>query len=115
MKGELQGRVVYLEPNDFRNQIGASYGSGDNVYWRPEDLSIAVDLQVIIPDRNSCGSDIYENFNVTINSKEGDSRWTSFFRGTEINGEPYLTDSFTDISYQEISQNRAGSKEALGI
>ena len=115
MKGELQGRVVYLEPNDFRNQIGASYGSGDNVYWRPEDLSIAVDLQVIIPDRNSCGSDIYENFNVTINSKDGDSRWTSFFRGTEINGEPYLTDSFTDISYQEISQNRAGNKETLGI
>ena len=116
MEGKLVGRVVYLEPNDFRNQLGASFGSGDNVYWRPEDMGIAVDLQVIIPDRSGNNYDLYETFNVNINSGKNKDNWTSFFRGEELDKDnPYLTDSFTDISYQEITQNRAGNKEALGI
>lgn len=113
MEGTLKGRIVYLEPNDFVNQIGPSFGSGDNVYWKPEDLNISVDLQVIVPDRNGNNENIFDSIDVTVNKN---SNWTSFFRGTELDkGKPYLTDSYTDISYQEITQNHAGSREALGI
>ena len=49
--------MVYIEPNDL------STGSKrlDNVVWNPEDLSMFVDLQVIIPDRNYDGSISYDS------------------------------------------------------
>ena len=113
------GRLVYIEPNNIRSELGGiRYGNGDNIAWRPEDLNISVDLQVIIPDRDSCGqTDIGDNFIVNISSADGTSReWQSFFGGTELKDkEKSLTTEYTDISYQEIRNNKAGGKENLGI
>lgn len=118
MEVRTTGRLVYIEPNNIRSELGLNYGNGDNISWRPEDLNISVDLQVIIPERDSCGQvDIGDNFIANIAStKDYDRKFQSFFSGTEINkDENYLTTEYTNISYQEIHNNQAGGKESLGI
>ena len=118
MEVRTTGRLVYIEPNNIRSELGLNYGNGDNISWRPEDLNISVDLQVIIPERDSCGQvDIGDNFIANIAStKDYDRKFQSFFSGTEINkDENYLTTEYTNISYQEIHNNQAGGKETLGI
>ena len=81
MEVRTTGRLVYIEPNNIRSELGLNYGNGDNISWRPEDLNISVDLQVIIPERDSCGQvDIGDNFIANIAStKDYDRKFQSFF------------------------------------
>lgn len=119
---KAEGRLVYIEPNNLREELGIGFGNGDNIAWNPEDLSISVDLQVIIPNRDSCGVNVDNDYvltNISFSDNGIYKKWQSFFSGTELNGKEnednFLTTNYTDISYQEIIDNKAGSKEALGI
>lgn len=120
MDVQAKGRLVYIEPNNIRKELGMKFGNGDNISWRPEDLNLSVDLQVIIPDRDSCGqADIGDNFVVNISSIENafkGNEWQSFMGGNTLaEGQNYLTTEYTNISFQEIRNNKAGGKENLGI
>jgi hypothetical protein len=119
---EVKGRLVYIEPNNIAAQKGVNFKNGDNISWSPEDLNIAVDLQVIIPERDNCGQYGVTDYYVATVSATDDSvfrKWKSFMSGTKLNvpdaDANYLTDNYTDISYQEIHRNKAGGKESLGI
>lgn len=94
---QSNGKLLYIEPTSLNDP------KNDNVGFEMEDLCIAVDLQVRVPDRYSCGINGYE---VTA---ENPSRTISFLQGK--NG--VLTTSFTDIS----SKNSIGEgdNETLGI
>lgn len=115
---QQKGRIVYVEPNNLADtQYGIQINNGNNLTWKPEDLTYSVDLQVIIPNRDTCGDAKDDNvvFNIT-----GPSFYTSFMSGSIVDEanpteQNFLSDNYTDISYQEIRNNNAGSKEALGI
>lgn len=119
---DIKGRLVYIEPNELRAEEGTNFGNGDNLTWNPEDLHISVDLQVAIPNRDDCGqTDIGDKLVWDATRTNGDkfvfSDFRSFLTGTHLRAEkePYLTDEYTNISYQEIRDNKAGGKESLGI
>lgn len=117
---QVKGKIVYIEPNEIYNEKGIKFGTGDNINWKPEDLSLSVDLQVIVSDRDNCGKKAICDdfiFNVACNDSK-DKYWQSFLNGEQLGdkeNEKYLTTNYTDVSYQEIINNKAGSKEALGI
>ena len=80
MAGTSQkARMVYIEPNDL------STGSKrlDNVVWNPEDLSMFVDLQVIIPDRNYDGSISYDStvYSMSVSQNHNHGKSVSFMGG----------------------------------
>ena len=109
----VNGRIVYIDPNEISDAKGIKFGNNNNIYLNQEDLNISVDLQVIMPNRDSCGKEVED---VIVNINELDS----FFRGKDIktkngNSEKVLTDSYTEISYQEIKENKSGDRETLGI
>ena len=127
-KGVTQkDRLVYIEPNEF-----AGYYKVNNVNnqtetelsWNPEDLSISVDLQVVIPRREDKGQYSYlmhldgSSVNASSNSVLG--RYVSYMGGVPINNredsQSLLTSNYTNISYQEISGlHKVIDKESLGI
>lgn len=122
MKIDSKGRLTYIE-TDMEPQAGVSFGEGvlnDNITFRPEDLNIAVDLQVIVPKITDQmkGDDGY--FDVTYSNGVPD--YISFMQGstlgeknkTDIN---QLTDAFTEIpfTYSETGSGAQGSREQLGI
>lgn len=119
---QVKGRIYYIDPNELASEYGGiTLGNGavgDNVTWKPEDLNYSVDLQVIIPNRDSCGqiSDDGVIFTIT-GAKETFKKYKTFMEGSIQDSKDwnYLSDNYTDISYQEIRENNAGSKEALGI
>ena len=108
-------RIVYLEPNNLPGDLAAVSTSGvkpDNITWAQEDLNITVDLQVVVPSR------LYRPSNTEsdLNFVNDISKYKSILSGVELKkGNPYLTDDYTTISYQEIKNNNAGSTEFLGI
>lgn len=118
------GRIVYIEPNNIPAIKAAGYAGGvksdenpdglipDNITWNPEDLNISVDLQVIIPSREHRENMNYEK-NALFNPKY--ASYKSFFSGIDIGGNNMLTDDYTNISYEEIRINGAGSRESLGV
>lgn len=117
-----KGRLSYIEPNDFPEYvINKEFGTDtklDNVSWDPEDLQYSVDLQVVMPDRYNVDCSVKNNPNTTIiNGKT----WVSFMEGSTlgIDGdnekENYLTDAYTEISFQEYRNNGVSQKESLGI
>lgn len=122
-----QGRLIYIEPNDLQylaNGVDASKVSGDNITWRPEDLNMSVDLQVVIPDRNDCGQisngSIYA---VEINAQNADglNKFASFFEGSDLKNntedasDNNLTTDYLNATYSEIYRGKKSSKESLGI
>lgn len=118
MTTDERNNIVYVEPNNTStyNSDGSSYD--DNVTWKPEDLNISVDIEVVIPDRDNCGRKDYldgKNFNQQ-------KKFTSFFSGTPLKQNEqgkednwFLTDSYTNISFTQIKGDNAGSRELLGV
>lgn len=115
-----KGRINYIEPNDFPEYVEKQkYNITDpnmhldNISWNPEDLQYSVDLQVIIGDRY--------NENSAVKTKMyGAGTWVSFMEGSTFTSEnkeevKYLTDAYTEISFQEFSNNGISQKESLGI
>ena len=112
-----KGRVIYLEPTDFPEYKITENGSIskgvtlDNISWNQEDLQFNVDLRVINPDRIGSRLPIFQNTNNVVESK-----FTSFMSGKDFNDDSnYLTDSYSDITFQEVSAKGESQKEALGI
>ena len=110
-------KILYIEPNDLPAFMRAKSANGDNldnITWDPDDLNISVDLQVIIPSRQYNAKDFGEEDNFSLNG----AKYHSILSGEKIGGkgkEGYLTTDWTNVSYQEIKNNRAGSKETFGI
>lgn len=114
MAGASQkARMVYIEPNDL------STGSKrlDNVVWNPEDLSMFVDLQVIIPDRNYDGSISYDStvYSMSVSQNHNQGKSVSFMGGEVLKGKHYITDDYVNASYSEIHSTRVSNRETLGI
>ena len=114
MAGTSQkARMVYIEPNDL------STGSKrlDNVVWNPEDLSMFVDLQVIIPDRNYDGSISYDStvYSMSVSQNHNQGKSVSFMGGEVLKGKHYITDDYVNVSYSEIHSTRVSNRETLGI
>lgn len=104
-KAKEIGKFIYIEPNDL-------YGDKpSNAIPQPyEDYSMAVDLQVEIPSRDSCGD---PNFKKTLYFSS-DNGTISFFGGSGGGDgkQGYLTTNFTDISPMNVGK---GNRETLGI
>lgn len=112
---KVKNKILYIEPNDLPAFLGAKSANGqplDNITWNPDDLNISVDLQVVIPSRQYNPSELKEYGDFTFN----DAKYQSILSGVKLSKtDSYLTDDWTVMSYQEIKNNRAGSKEMLGI
>lgn len=109
-------KILYIEPNDLPAFLTARSANGDpldNITWNPEDLNISVDLQVVVPSRQYDPSELKEYGDFNFN----DAKYQSILSGVKLGGpeDNFLTDDWTVMSYQEIKNNRAGSKEMLGI
>ena len=104
-KAEEIGKFIYIEPNNLY------VNNPSNAITQPyEDYSMAVDIQVEIPSRDSCGDP---------NSKRilyfsSDNGTISFFGGSGGGDgkQGYLTTNFTDVSATNVGK---GNKECLGI
>lgn len=110
-----KNKILYIEPNDLPAFLTAKSPNGsslDNITWNPEDLNIFVDLQVVIPSRQYNPSELKEYGDFDFN----DAKYQSILSGVKLGKhDNFLTDDWTVMSYQEIKNNRAGSKEMLGI
>ena len=110
-----KNRLNYIEPNSLPGEFYAGDKTkADNITWQPEDLSIMVDLQVIIPSREYKKS----------NTSKFDTEYMSILSGVKLGPNKdnakkddvgFLTDDYTTISYQEIKNNNASTSEYLGI
>ena len=116
-----KSRLIYIEPNEFASTYHKSANTTE-LCWNYEDLTMAVDLQVIIPRREDCGQRSYlvESEAIVKNTQHNPlGRYVSFLGGTDLGGNDdnntFLTNNYTEVSYQEISQNQTISKETLGI
>lgn len=116
MANSTTNRITYLEPNNLPKEFAAKSANNsilDNITWAPEDLNITVDLQVVIPSRKYRKSNANIDYNDALLNKQ------SIFSGVVLdpkkNGETFLTTDYTNVGYQEIKNNNAGSKELLGI
>lgn len=102
-----RNRIIYVRPNTINIENGA------RTTWSPEDLNLSVDLRVEIPNRTSHS---YNDITVESTINNGN---ISFFSGQNLSGEEhgdeYLTDEYTNVSYQEIRNNKMGAKENIGV
>lgn len=115
------GRIVYIDPTEFakyelqKNTEGSE--NIDNVTWNPEDLQYTVDLQVICPERYNKNSSV--NYYNTNFHGEHSTEWISFMQGKDFSDgkatSNYLTDAYTEISFQEFKNGERSPKEYLGI
>ena len=138
---KTKGRLLYIEPNDLAGlegvrsvhgyedrEINASDYHVDGHYWRPEDLNMSVDLQVVMTDRSDCGQYSFnEIFDVNYKNDNSTSlgRYVSFMMGSDINGTSNdgtstvvgreLTTSYLTATYQELYRDRRSDRECLGI
>ena len=117
---ENVGRLIYVEPTEFaeykiiEEKRNAVKYYPDNISWNQEDLQYTVDLQVVCPDRynvESCVKRKIESNTYVSGSKD----WVSFLNGNTLGNDNYLTDAYTEITFQEINNNKESQKEALGI
>ena len=105
-----KGRLVYIEPNDIvKDHIKLYNSSHKNFTWNPEDLNLYVDLQVVCPSRNDCGTE------PEVKNGTYSNTYISLMEGEKIGKRNSLTTDYTNISYSEIKNNNVSSKEALGI
>lgn len=125
MRKKAYGRILYVEPNDIVSSNGESIPL-DNVSWNPEDLNMAVDLQVIVPRRSDFGS---RNLNTGAKSTieiwheglDDVGRYISFMQGADIKDKNRnligheLTTDYINASYTEVTSQGQSCKEALGI
>lgn len=126
-KTNSNGRLVYIEASQMP-QTGVFFSDGvsnDNVSHRPEDLSMSVDLQVIVPKITDKMKAKEGFFDVTYSN--GTPKYISFLQGSKIGkktnaeGKPEdiygLTDSYTEITstYSESGSGARGGREHLGI
>ena len=126
-KTNSNGRLVYIEASQMP-QTGVFFSDGvsnDNVSYRPEDLSMSVDLQVIVPKITDKMKAKEGFFDVTYSN--GTPKYISFLQGSKIGkktnaeGKPEdiygLTDSYTEITstYSESGSGARGGREHLGI
>lgn len=107
---DIKGRINYIEPTNvsfYTNGSKAIVQSNDLVMNPLEDYCIAVDLQVIIPNRKACSlaKENHEYIEMNFSSSNGT---LSFFNGTD----GVLTTNFTDINVMDPSTN---TKECFGI
>ncbi len=104
------GRIHYVEPTNiafYSNGAKAIVPSNDLIFNPPEDYCIAVDLQVMIPDRKACS--VPDENGGWINLQYSSTHGTlSFMHGTD----GALTTNFTDINYVNPEKN---TNECLGI
>jgi hypothetical protein len=114
-EGQNTPTVLYVDPNrefifsedkDKDNNRIITNRVGRDLLVPPENLCIAVQLQVSIPDRNT----------VTIEWKNTNGKQNiSFFEGKYIGGQHILTDFYQDISFRSESTSGGGENEAMGI
>ena len=117
-KTNSNGRLVYIEASQMP-QTGVFFSDGvsnDNVSYRPEDLSMSVDLQVIVPKITDKMKAKEGFFDVTYSN--GTPKYISFLQGSKIGkktnaeGKPEdiygLTDSYTEITstYSESGRGK---------
>lgn len=125
MRKVSYGRIVYVEPNDIVASTSESV-SLDNVSWNPEELNMAVDLQVIVPRRSDFGSRNSSSGKKSIveiwtEGMDDLNRYISFMQGADIkdnNGNLVgheLTTDYINASYTEVTSQGQSCKEALGI
>lgn len=125
MRKVSYGRIVYVEPNDIVASTGESV-SLDNVSWNPEELNMAVDLQVIVPRRSDFGSRNSSSGKKSIveiwtEGMDDLNRYISFMQGADVkdnNGNLVgreLTTDYINASYTEVTSQGQSCKEALGI
>ena len=120
-------RLVYIEPNDFAGYYKVNNINNRNeteLSWNPEDLAISVNLQVVIPRREDKGQVSYlmdiDGSSITATNNSIMSRFVSYMGGIKVddkdNSQSFLTDNYTNISYQElVGKNKVIDKESLGI
>ena len=105
-----EGRITYVEPNDFLadKEYSASRSDSFNITHPYEDYAISVDLIVTIPDRFTGKSN---DFIIELNNDK-DGKTTSFFNGEGgyLNCTPGSS-TFLDI----MNGDTAGHQENLGI
>ena len=106
---ELKGRVKYIEPTNWTwDGENVVYNSSTTAMNNPlEDLCIAIDLTVEIPDRKACGMTDANGQKVTLNYSSTKGT-LSFLGGTS----GVLTTNYTDISMTDVENN---TMECLGI
>jgi len=118
-------RLTYIEPNEFASYYNLKNDDIDfrGLSWNPEDLSISVDLQVIIPNRADKGQVNYttkiDDVVIHSNGSTPLANYISYFGGTKLSSnekdKSYLTDNYTNISFGEMKDGKYVDKESLGI
>lgn len=112
------GKIIYVEPNNFINdRLGDRLNiSGlDNIPPNPEDLCIAVDIQVEVVNRESCGQNNENNIVHTLSWRNNDGK-LSFMGGKKLRGKTtnMFTSDYINTSFNDISGS-TNNNEALGI
>ena len=105
------GRLRYVEPTNFFEYRAGNYA--DSINFPYEDYCMAVDLNIRITDRYSCGFGLQtgEYRDISFSSDRGT---LSFLGGSkyDTSGNTYLTTNYTDISMTSPETN---TSECLGI
>lgn len=101
-----KGKVLYVDPNNSRNiNIGGStidsIFNGEELMKEPEDLTVAVDLEVITKSRRNITHGDNEMNNITVATMVDARKKVNFLGGQEIGDSKVLTTYFTDIKYDE--------------
>lgn len=119
-----KNRLVYIDPNEYAGLLAKENNpdleNSTMLSWNPEELSMSVDLQVIIPRRADAGQISYrvnvDGSDISFNGGLS-NRYVSYLGGTEYDNtkESFLTDDFLNISYQEVFNDKVVDKESLGI
>lgn len=118
-----KGRIMYIEPTNFftnKRSGEVEIGTGndgtlfDAINHPYEDYGMAIDLEVLISNRYSCGQS-YETGEQTCFHYSSSNKTISFLGGTQLGdteNDRYLTTKYTDISMTEPEGNTG---ECLGI
>lgn len=113
-------RVRYIEPNDVFQEENMSFGSNvsrDNIVFNPENMIMALDLQVISPDRMNIGQrDIVDEIKEV---NEGVIPTRSIFGGSYIESDSeekrHLTTDYISMSFSELNEKGYMGQEMLMI
>lgn len=118
--GNYKNKILYVDPNNIAGHVSDGVNR-DNITWKPEDLNYSVDIQVVVPDRANCGKIDYANPKTWLLYTYKKEK-TSFFTGEPLRKDGlgndsnfFLTNSYTNISYTEIKNNKQGNRELLGV
>lgn len=110
------GNIIYFDPNN----VNIENNTGDNINLifngieltkNQEDMSIAVDLEVVSKSRNNITTN---DGNVKLSMISGTNR-TNFLEGSKIGNTNVLTSFFSDISYSENQDSDTNKNEAMCI